>query len=278
MAVVLAIIGVLAVFLIPTVNVMLSNKTRSESLQKLKNIETAIYNYAIVNRRLPCPANGLLTVGTEAITGSNCTSNQLNGVVPWATIGLSYSDILDGWNNQITYRIAYGLSQASALDMSSCDPAGTANSSTGTPGLPAVSLGLCASTCTGTFAAANCTSPQNFLTQKGLDVSNGATKIMDYTKFTGAGFILISHGDNGYGAINGARVYQSSAITGTAGTTLEAANLNQASLVVTSNAPPVFVDATFSDASDATTYFDDIIIRPSLMSVINTVQLGPRSH
>lgn len=278
MAVVLAILGVLSVFFFPIINAYLSSKNRSETLQRMKNIEAAIYNFAIVNKRLPCPANGLLTTGVETTPDASggCTGNQLNGVVPWTTLGLGFSDIQDNWGNQVTYRIGYGLAKSSALDMSSCDAAGTSitNPTMGTP----INLGLCVSTCTGTFAAANCTSPQNFLLRKGLDVSTGTVKIMDYTAYTGAAFILISHGDNGYGAINGSRIYQSAAISGTAGTTLEAPNLNQTSLLVTNVAPPQFVDTTFNDAGDATTYFDDIVIRPSLLSVIGSAQLVPRIH
>lgn len=279
MAVVLAIFGLLAIFLMPTVVVAVSQKNRSETTQKLKNIESAIYSFMILNRRLPCPANGLLSTGTEArdVSG-DCTSNQINGVVPWVTLGLAYSDVVDNWNNQVTFRIGYSLARTAALDMSSCDPAGTAATNPATAGAPSVNLGLCAATCTGTFAAANCTSPQNFLLRKGLDVSNGTTRIADYTAYTSAAFVLISHGDNGYGAITNGRVYQPAAQRAIAGTTLEAPNINQSSLVVTSATPPQFVAADLSDDAVAATYFDDIVVRPQLMAVIAATQLGPRSH
>ena len=215
--------------------------------------------------------------------GGTCTGNQANGVVPWVTLGLSPADARDAWFNQITYRVGWGLTRNNALDMSSCDPAGM---KAATPGWPdTVTGGLCDQTsCTGTFAAANCTSPTSFLANKGLNVfSDATTQVMNYANYTGAAYILISHGDNGYGAISSAGSYVAAAANGVKGT-LEDANRNLPTLVVTNGVPPQFIDATMSDAPDNSTgtppnyYFDDIIIRPSLLSVINQAQLGPRSH
>ncbi len=103
---------------------------------------------------------------------------------------------------------------------------------------------------------------------------------MDHTIYTGAAYILISHGDDNYGAINSAGVYVASPVRGVSGTpTLESNNANLATRTITSTATtPAFVDAPFSDANNPATYFDDIIIRPSVLSVINQAQLGPRSH
>jgi len=292
MAVVLAIVGLLFVFLIPVSNTLRSNQRRAETEQTLKNIQAALNNFVIINKRLPCPADGTdigtATSGTEKAPagGGDCTNNQANGVVPWATLGLTPAAALDAWNDQITYRVGYGLTRtatspscsaaSAALDMSSCDPAGTRPA---TPGWPACGGGLCDTTCTGAFLSSNCTSPANFLANKGLDVTtDGITKVMDHTKYTGAAYILISHGDNGYGAINSSGAYVASATQGVAGTTLENANRNLSTLVVTSAVTPSFIDAQFSDANDPTKYFDDIIIRPSVLSVITQAQLGPRSH
>ena len=58
MAVVLVIVGLLFVFLIPVSNTLLSNQRRSATLQTLQNIQAALNNFVIVNKRLPCPANG----------------------------------------------------------------------------------------------------------------------------------------------------------------------------------------------------------------------------
>jgi len=297
LAVVLLVIGLLMFALLPTSAVMLSNSRHSATQQKLNNIDAALVNFVIVNKRLPCPADGSIAMtasgaGSEGgRTSGDCTNNQANGVVPWVALGLNAGDIVDAWNNQITYRVAFGLtrdpvaSQNAALDMSSCDPAGTAAASGGSVG--SINVGTCATTCTGTFAAANCTSPSNFLATKGLDVKSGtpgstpaaATTIMSYAAGTGAAYVLISHGDNGYGARSAFGVYQTptSDWTTATGTTFEDPNWNTGH-TVTSAAPPAFMDMIFSDSSSVTAHFDDIVVRPSLFSVISRAQLGPRSH
>jgi prepilin-type N-terminal cleavage/methylation domain-containing protein len=288
LAVVLAIIGLLLMFLLPTNTSMIIGQRRANTTQKLVNVETALLNYVIVNKRLPCPANGTLvppnaTAGVEGTRDGNgdCSNpaNQANGVVPYVSLGLQFSDAVDSWDNQITYRVGYGLTRNSSMDMSFCDPAGTA-SQTAINVAPLVNLGLCnTATCVGTFAAANCTSPSNFLLRKGLDLRSGpATLVMSYLAGTGAAYVLVSHGENGYGALNNAGTYLATASRGVAGTTLEDANRNLATLTVTSGAPPIFMSASYSNGDDATTYFDDIVIRPMVFSVISKANLAPRSH
>lgn len=283
LAVVFAIIALLLFLFIPTNTSMIIGQRRANTIQKLANIETALTNFVVVNKRLPCPADGAALLGTEGGRDANGDCNnpagQANGVVPWVALGMALNDVLDSWDNQITYRVGYGLTRNGALDMSSCDPAGTA-SETVINAAPSANLGLCnVATCVGTFAAANCTSPQNFLTRKGLDIkSSAAVTAMNYLQYTGAAYVLISHGENGYGAINNAGVYRDTATRGIAGTTLENPNRNLPALIITNGAPPQFMSANYSDANDATIYFDDIVVRPMLMSVINKAQLGPRSH
>ena len=101
---------------------------------------------------------------------------------------------------------------------------------------------------------------------------------MSYLQGTGAAYVLISHGENAYGAINRNGTYLSTAARGIAGTTLEDPNRNLATLTVTSGAPPQFISATYTNADDAARYFDDIVVRPMVFSVISKAQLGPRSH
>jgi hypothetical protein len=129
------------------------------------------------------------------------------------------------------------------------------------------------------FDPTKCTTPQNYLDRRGLDVKSSATVVaMNYLQFTGAAFVLISHGENGYGALTNAGAYRSSPMRGIAGTTLEDPNRNLATLTIPAAAPPQFMSANYSDANDATIYFDDIVVRPMVMSVISKAQLGPRTH
>lgn len=290
LAVTLVIVSFLLFILLPTNSAILSNSRRAATVKKLANINQALINFVTVNKRLPCPADGTALTGVEGTRNGSgdCTTspvNQANGVVPWVALGLSFGEALDSWDNQMTYRVGYGLTRNNALDMTSCDPAGTALANTG--GAGSINLGVCNSTtCTGTFAAANCTRPPDVLQYKGLDVkSNLTTTVMSYLVTTGAAYVLISHGDNKYGAINNVGTYMTPPVSVTAitGTTLEDPNWQRGSdnittRTVTAAAPPQFMDATFSDSDSLTAYFDDIVVRPMLYSVISQAQLGPRSH
>lgn len=284
LAISMVIIAILATMVMRTGGEWKVSQNRALTEQRLKTLDAAMTNFVTVNKRLPCPADGTLVAGAAqfgieapAGGGSACTASQLNGVVPWVTLGIGAADALDAWDNQFTYRVAYGLTAANALDMTLCDPAGSRNTS---PAVASpISVGLCDAICVGNFVATNCTPPSNFLTNKGLDVSTGTTKVMDYTLKSGAAYIVISHGENGYGALTASGLYVANPLRSIAGTTLENANRNIApSLVVTNAAPPQFLDAPYNNGTDAATYFDDLMIRPSILSLANKAQLGPRSH
>lgn len=276
LAIVLVVVGLLFAFTLPISSTLINNERRAATAKKLDNIQAAVIGFAMTNKRLPCPADGnqvmdSVGAGVEDVRdgAGHCASSQLNGVIPWKTIGLSSADALDAWYNQITYRVGYALTVNNSLDMSNCDPAGTG---------PATGAGLCATTCIGTFTAINCTSPTNFLAGKGLQVSDGAGIVMNPAAGTGAAYVLVSHGENGYGAYSSLGTYQATAAKGVAGTTMENPNINVPALVVTAGPSPIFFDAPQRDASDATVYFDDLLVRPPIMTLINKAQLGPRSH
>lgn len=293
LAIVLLILSLLLVFLLPTSTAFLNTRKHELTRQKLKNIETAIANYVAVNKRLPCPADGTAAPGSAGAgnegardVNGDCTNSQATGVVPWVAIGLTQADIEDGWQRRITYRAGFGLTRDSALDMSSCDPAGTKPApQTDTSG-NAPPGGRCWTTCVGTNMA-TCTAPQDYLTGKGFDIRDGAGNlIMSVASYTSAAYVLISHGDNGYGAYGAGGTYIATASSGVAGA-IEAYNINGPAKTVTSAIPSsanTFRDAAFTQGAAGTysdnpaTYFDDLLVRPSLFSVIQRAQVGPRSH
>lgn len=275
LAMVLAIVALLFVFVMPTSSVILHNKKRELTKQKLTNIETALVNYVAVNKRLPCPASVVAPLSGDegGRTSGDCTDNQAGGVVPWVAIGLTKSDVEDGWNRLVTYKAAYALTRDGALDMSACDPAGSGpTDGTASPG------GKCVTPCVSSNMSV-CTSPQSYLLGKGFVVRLGSdsTLIMDPANYTGAAFVLISHGQSGYGAHRSDGSYQSESTTGTIGS-IESYNV--ATVQVTSALPTsanAFRDADFSEGA-ASEYFDDQVIRPSVFSIIQRAHLGPRSH
>ncbi len=274
LTIVLVIVSLLIALAMPVSTAYMTSENRSNTTKRIANIQAALVNFTMANRRLPCPANGTLAfdhvdAGKEARDGSGyCTSNQASGVVPWRTLGLSAADGTDAWANQIAYRVGYTLTLDNILDMSACDPAGT----------KAAAAGRCdTSAIGGSFVASNYTAPAQYLANKGLNVSDGVALIMDSTAANGAAYVLISHGENRYGALVPVTGVLGTAAVGVPGN-LEAVNQNTAALTVTSGATPTLNDAPYRTAGDATSYFDDIVAYVSVISLVNKAQLGPRAH
>jgi len=222
-------------------------------------------------KRLPCPADGTLlstanTAGNELAPdpANGCTTNnEANGVVPWRSLGLSESDATDGWNHRFTYRVQPILGANNALDMSWCDPAGTE---------PAPGPKACNSACTNATLT-SCTPPATFLTTRGLKVHNIAgTPIMDPAAVpnTGAAYVVISAGASGGGAyLSSGQLSATTAVDGAE----EQKNYANAAY----SAAGYYVDDSISEVSGAT-HFDDVLSRPTVLTVINKAGLGPRSH
>lgn len=266
LAIVLVILALLAGYFFSAGTQFIDLGKRKETETKLRVIEAALAGYVAVNGRLPCPADGTLTTGTEII---GCTDNQQNGVVPWVTIGLKEADASDAWNRRITYRVGQYLWVSGGMDMSSCDSIGQdPNPTTPTPK-------LCLPGCS-PLTPATCTPPANFMQAgKGLEIrdATGGTVLMNpaVSPTTGAAYVLISHGRNtlgsfpfGGGAMN--------PITGSGAN--EAPNANGVPVVFGTT---YFVDRELNEQSGAS-YFDDIVFRPSIMRVIQQAQRGPRAH
>lgn len=108
LAVVMAIIGFLVAGAIMTFNAQIEQRNYDETMRRLNAAADALLGYAIVNRRLPCPA-APNTTGVESPAGGTCT-NPYNGFLPAETIGFAHVDAsrygVDAWNNRIRYAVA----------------------------------------------------------------------------------------------------------------------------------------------------------------------------
>lgn len=276
LSVVLVIVALIAGTLFSMSSAMMNVQRGEATRAKLKAIDAALVSFVAVNKRLPCPASGALATGVE-IFGSeaNPCTNQANGVVPWAALGLSASDIEDGWGTRITYRMDPYLARLNAMDMSRCDPAGTIATAPQDGNVPPSNTCGAAGNCTAANLA-QCVMPSQFLLLKGLQVRNavGGVILMDQPTLltppqpTGAAYVLISHGENQSGGYNGNGTLLAAtlAVEGTN----ETQNRADTSLAYYVDAPQVF-------STDATR-FDDFVLRPSIISVIQRASLGPRSH
>jgi prepilin-type N-terminal cleavage/methylation domain-containing protein len=303
------VIGGIAVGMIITVTLSLRDGTQRSTIRtQLDTIDTALANFVAQNRRLPCPASGVVPTGNPnagqetlwlgpalpSLIGSCNPSTQSDGIVPWVALGLSEADVTDPWGGRITYRVDPALATGSTFPrlmvMSLCDP-----SSTG-PVNPSGECKAPVSPCTGN---PNCTSPIAFLVNKGLDVWNGingapgwALRQNNRGAGTGAAYVLISHGPSGTGAYNknGVTPQPGSVL---AGTNDEVFNLNGNPLKPLPPAPVAapgplsplpassiantYRDAPLIEAAGAA-HFDDYLSHPTIMSVLNRANLGPRAH
>jgi prepilin-type N-terminal cleavage/methylation domain-containing protein len=113
MAVVLAILGLLLVTAMYTLQAQQEQRSREETQRRLEQAREAILGYAVANGRLPCPANGATGVQSEVTAGAgDCTGYV--GFLPAATIGFQPVDTsgfgLDAWNNRLRYAVAQNVS------------------------------------------------------------------------------------------------------------------------------------------------------------------------
>ena len=105
MSIVLAITALLLGGLLPTLSAQRESQRISETRKQLDEIQQALIGHAIINGRLPCPADPTITTGQ---TGAGverappCTGGNSTGVLPWATLGVSETD---AWGNRYTYRV-----------------------------------------------------------------------------------------------------------------------------------------------------------------------------
>ncbi|MCZ2114637.1 MAG: type II secretion system GspH family protein [Anaerolineae bacterium] len=280
LAIALVIIALVLVLFIGASSGFISSKRNEVTMVKLKSIENAIALFVAQNKRLPCPADGIRPSGTnlsgvEVRDGNgDCIdpdgNNQIRGVVPALTLGMSEADVLDGWNNRITYRVYSGvagsLTRNNGMDMSWCDPAGTAIAAFG-------ANNQCDPNCKSDTLTA-CVTPTLFLANKGLQIQNAAGTILmgPAGGGQGAAYVLISHGDNQGGAYS-----QNGMLLGSAGAQSGTQELWNNNGVVLRAPPNYYVDSDYN-GSDTVNHFDDLVLRPSIISVASKAQLGPRAH
>lgn len=297
MSIVLLIIGLAIGMLLPLSSAMVDSQKRQTVRTTLSTIDAALVNYVAQNQRLPCPANGTIASGQPnagvaiILPSGLCSpapSNQASGVVPWATLGLPESAATDPWNARITYRvfpplamIPPALSFPTLMNMSACDPAGSAGSQpiTCTGFGAATGCTQCTSStgavCTTATLTTNCVAPTPYLANKGLPVSDGNGNWLNQPSAgTGAAYVTISAGPSGRGAYNSAGNLQPG--TAPAGAN-ELLNLNNTALMTGSGLAQSYRDAPLNDRQTAV-HFDDYLSHPTVITVLQNANLGPRLH
>ena len=305
LAVVIAVLGVLFTILIGITRSVVVQQRYALTRARMANVDNALLAYVTQYRRLPCPADGTKAsnatgAGVEAVTvtsGVRSCGTQQNGVVPWSTLGLSATDIEDGWGGRLTFRVGPDLALDGAMDFTSCDPAGSLNTAINTtaPVPPwCIVAGPAASQCnTGTLST-QCTTPAVALTgssAKGLVVENAAGAIIadprgsataptppNPNQTFGAAYVLISHGAEGGGAFSSEGKLLGSPVAAGTKETLNFANAAYTQPSALPAAPTSFLVDDVLNGSATTSHFDDLVSRPGVFALAMKAQLGPRGH
>ena len=140
LAVVILLISIFMGLGLSALDVQQTNRAYSETREKQEKIKDALVTHLANFRRLPCPdtkpTGGAPTPpdGVENRVGGNpanpCSNpggapiNPAFGVVPYATLGLSRDDALDGWDNFFSYEVSRGGPNEWALSTTFGPPAG----------------------------------------------------------------------------------------------------------------------------------------------------------
>lgn len=110
--IVLAIIALVIGGAIMTMSAQVEQRNHDETMRRLNGAVDALMAFAIINRRLPCPAVGGAT-GDEAPAGGGACTTNFNGFLPGRTLGIQPVDssgyALDVWGNPIRYAVASAI-------------------------------------------------------------------------------------------------------------------------------------------------------------------------
>lgn len=146
LAIVLLIVTLLLGGLLPTISSQIEQRHVTDTRKQLDEIQQALIGFAVVNGRLPCPADGAtpagqanaagVAAGQEYTTGGGSTLTCVNntgaganqvawGAIPWATLGLSETD---AWGRRFTYRVTTAYADGVGTPVA-CTPSAPAQSS-----------------------------------------------------------------------------------------------------------------------------------------------------
>ena len=117
-AIVLIIIGLLLITVIPSLNILIEFRRFDETKNKLVLIQDALINFAVLNKKLPCPA----TLNSGGFGNNNqdgtCPYGYY-GYIPAADLALNETNnqglVVDAWGRPIKYAVTQKNSYAYTL-------------------------------------------------------------------------------------------------------------------------------------------------------------------
>lgn len=113
-SIVLVIVGLLLGGMMMPLSTQMEKSRRNDTRAMIDQAFEAIYGYALMNGRLPCPDTS--GNGMENRSGGNCTS--VNGGLPWASLGTANAD---AWGQTFSYRVTNAY--ADTVDGTGCGSA-----------------------------------------------------------------------------------------------------------------------------------------------------------
>lgn len=173
-AIVIFLVGIMASVGLTAINSQLARASISATQKKQEIIKDSLIAYLTKNKRLPCPAIGI--TGNESRVMANAPANCTGyfGILPYATLGLSKSTALDGWENVFSYAVT---------------PQWTLTYSTAAP--------IAGGTSSNIWANAFNAGASGTITSKDRSPATNATPT---TLSSNAVVFIVSHGVNGLGA------------------------------------------------------------------------------
>ena len=109
LAIVLAVVSTLLGGLLLSLSEVRESSNRTDANNTMDDIKEALYGFAQVNGRLPCPATTTSLGAEDPVNGGVCTERY--GFLPWATLGLSGRTnadnlMVDGWLSPYRYNVS----------------------------------------------------------------------------------------------------------------------------------------------------------------------------
>lgn len=153
MAIVLVVVGLLVSAFIAPLSAQRNLRDYSEVKTDLEQVREALYGYAIINGRLPCPTTQADPVAVGyGEAAATCAAPTSEGYLPWKTLGVREIDnwgtrrtvAADPWNGYLRYRVnpnaavAFTLGTPFTPALSVLDSAGNALTSNTEPPLAIV--------------------------------------------------------------------------------------------------------------------------------------------
>lgn len=111
MAVVLVIAGLMIGGLLTPLAVQMEQRRVGDTQKGMDEAREALMGFALRNGYLPCPAVSASN-GLEDRSGANCRDGRRQGLLPWATLGLTK---LDSWGRIYRYSVSPLFSDSQTL-------------------------------------------------------------------------------------------------------------------------------------------------------------------